>query len=212
MSATAGNHVVDTSSDMAKKEDNALHFSAKTLGDLLRERREKVGLTPSELAVKINLTRSSIYAYESGQAWPSFPKLVELARVLRIRPDELPGLDDWDELDRNFPAAAAFDVKTDKAKPWAFAIQLGYAALSLSESQRRAVAELLLPVLREQVGEKRVSHMLAKSDAIGQLIAEILQRHPELAGDDVSADAVKSVFGEFVDAVDGSEPEVADDS
>jgi len=203
MSATPGNHIVNSPSDMAKKEGSSWPLTAKRLGAVLRERREKSGLTPSELALKLDLARTSIYAYESGQAWPSFPKLVELARVLRIRPDELPGLDDWDALDRDFPSAAVFDVKDDKAKPWAFAIQLAIAGFALTEAQRRAIAELMLPILRDQVGEEGISQLMVESKAIGRVVAEVLQRHPDIFGGDTSADDMKKLFGALVDELDG---------
>jgi DNA-binding XRE family transcriptional regulator len=48
-------------------------ISNSGIGDILREMRENAGLTPAELAIKINCHKSHIYRLEKGEADPSLP-------------------------------------------------------------------------------------------------------------------------------------------
>jgi predicted nucleotidyltransferase/DNA-binding XRE family transcriptional regulator len=71
-----------------------------TAGKLLREARQRAGLTQSELAVKAGVTQSVISAYESGHRQPSLPALAalvdaagfQLATAVRPHPQRVRGL------------------------------------------------------------------------------------------------------------------------
>jgi transcriptional regulator with XRE-family HTH domain len=60
----------------------------------LKGLREKTGLTQSELAKKLNITRSSVNAWEMGLSAPSTPFIAELSRLFSVTTDFLLGLDD----------------------------------------------------------------------------------------------------------------------
>lgn len=46
--------------------------------------REKIGYSPADLAIKMNVKEESILAWESGEAFPSFHQAINLAKKLRI--------------------------------------------------------------------------------------------------------------------------------
>ena len=60
----------------------------------LKNLREKLGITQSELARRLSLTRSSVNSWEMGIAVPSTPFIVELARLFSVTTDYLLGLDE----------------------------------------------------------------------------------------------------------------------
>lgn len=68
-------------------------------GRLLREARQKAGLTQVQLAERAGVTQSVISAYESGRRQPGLPMLVDLVRatgldlVLEVQPRSMHGLD-----------------------------------------------------------------------------------------------------------------------
>ena len=57
---------------------------------MLREQRE---MTQSELAKRLNITRSSVNAWEQGISVPSTQYIVELAALLHVSTDYLLGVD-----------------------------------------------------------------------------------------------------------------------
>ena len=60
----------------------------------LKNLREKMGYTQSDLAKKLSLTRASVNAWEMGLSSPSTPFVVELSRLFHVTTDYLLGLDD----------------------------------------------------------------------------------------------------------------------
>jgi transcriptional regulator with XRE-family HTH domain len=54
------------------------------LGSQIKEARESSGLTQSELATHLDVSRQMVCRYEAGQAAPAVDVLVEIARVLEI--------------------------------------------------------------------------------------------------------------------------------
>ena len=54
--------------------------------------REKSSLTQSALAKKLNVTRSSVNAWEMGISVPSTTLLVELAKLFHVSTDYLLGI------------------------------------------------------------------------------------------------------------------------
>ena len=55
--------------------------------DLLRELREKEGLTQQQLAKNANIPIGSLRNHEQGQRLPSWPAVVKLARALGVSTD-----------------------------------------------------------------------------------------------------------------------------
>ena len=62
------------------------------IGEKIKELRERNKLTQSDLAKLLNITRSSVYAWESGLSAPSTQYIAELARILKVSTDYLLGL------------------------------------------------------------------------------------------------------------------------
>ena len=75
---------------MSSKRNNNLYL----LADKIRKLREQMGLTQSELARKLDLTRSSVNGWEIGLAVPSTQVIVELCMVFNVSSDYLLGLDE----------------------------------------------------------------------------------------------------------------------
>ena len=71
------------------------------IADKIKLLREASHLTQTELAKKLNITRSSVNAWEMGISVPSTQSLVQLAQIFDISTDYLLGLD------------VAFAIRTD---------------------------------------------------------------------------------------------------
>ncbi len=54
------------------------------LGNQIKGARESAGLTQSELATQLDVSRQMLSRYEAGQAAPAVDVLVEIARALEI--------------------------------------------------------------------------------------------------------------------------------
>ena len=63
------------------------------VSDRIRLLRERRGLTQSELAKQLGITRSSVNAWEQGISVPSTQYIVELAAIFKISTDYLPGVE-----------------------------------------------------------------------------------------------------------------------
>ena len=62
--------------------------------DRIKTLREQKGLSQAKLAKILNITRSSVNAWEMGVSIPSTQKIVELALLFHITTDYILGLDD----------------------------------------------------------------------------------------------------------------------
>jgi transcriptional regulator with XRE-family HTH domain len=65
---------------------------AKALGARIKARRLELGVGPGELMDKLGCTLAMVNHYETGKFLPSVPRLVILAKALRVSTDELLGL------------------------------------------------------------------------------------------------------------------------
>ena len=61
----------------------------KKIGNIIRDRRIKMGMTQQELADKLYLSRKSISLYESGNICPNLENLKLLADILNLDIDSL---------------------------------------------------------------------------------------------------------------------------
>ena len=62
-------------------------------GEILKEQREKLGLSQSMVASKINTSHQNVSRWESGKIMPSIDFCVKLADLYDITLDELIGRD-----------------------------------------------------------------------------------------------------------------------
>ena len=62
--------------------------------DIIKNLRTQAGLTQSDLAKRLSITRSSVNGWEMGLSAPSTPFLVELAKIFHVTTDYLLGLDE----------------------------------------------------------------------------------------------------------------------
>ena len=60
-----------------------------TLGDRIRQARERVGLSQIELARRIGLSKNAMNSIETGGADPRASRIVAIAQVLGISTDAL---------------------------------------------------------------------------------------------------------------------------
>ncbi len=69
------------------------------VADKIKQLREKKNFTQSALAKKLNVTRSSVNAWEMGISVPSTALIVDLARLFQVSTDYLLGLNETATLD-----------------------------------------------------------------------------------------------------------------
>lgn len=62
------------------------------VSDRIKALRESQGLTQSELAKQLGITRSSVNAWEQGISVPSTQYIVELATIFKVSTDYLLGV------------------------------------------------------------------------------------------------------------------------
>ncbi len=69
------------------------------VAEKIKQLREKNNFTQSALAKKLNVTRSSVNAWEMGISVPSTALIVDLARLFQVSTDYLLGLNETATLD-----------------------------------------------------------------------------------------------------------------
>lgn len=62
------------------------------VADKIKHLREQMGITQSDLAKKLGITRSSVNAWELGISVPSTQYVVELAGIFKVSTDYLQGV------------------------------------------------------------------------------------------------------------------------
>lgn len=68
-------------------------------GDRLKTLRSKHGMTQSQLAKKLDLTKSVISAYETGLRLPSYDVLINISKIYKVSTDYLLGVESNYEID-----------------------------------------------------------------------------------------------------------------
>lgn len=64
----------------------------KLISEIIRETRERAGYTQSSLAKKLDVTRSSVNAWEMGLSAPSTQFVIEMAKLFHVSTDYLLGI------------------------------------------------------------------------------------------------------------------------
>jgi transcriptional regulator with XRE-family HTH domain len=76
-----------------KKPRQASNIRLIQIGKNLQSIRKRRGLTQKELGEKIGLTREAISSYEAGRSHLMVTTLLEMAAVLRVKVNEILGLE-----------------------------------------------------------------------------------------------------------------------
>ena len=63
------------------------------LSEMIKSLREDAGFSQSQLAKKLDVTRSSVNAWEMGLSTPTTHYIVELAKLFHVSTDYILGLD-----------------------------------------------------------------------------------------------------------------------
>ena len=69
------------------------------LSERIRILRERFHVTQAELARELDVTRSSVNAWEMGVSLPSVPKLIQLAERFHVSTDYLLGIEQRNTID-----------------------------------------------------------------------------------------------------------------
>ena len=69
------------------------------VADRIKHLREKKDMTQTALAKKLNVTRSSVNAWEMGISVPSTSLIVDIARLFQVSTDYLLGISQTSSLD-----------------------------------------------------------------------------------------------------------------
>ncbi len=126
---------------------NADHVSNPldiALGARIRIRRKSLGLSQDDLAVKVGLTFQQIQKYERGANRVSFSRLVEIARTLKCRVQDLIGDLDVEGEVSDQVAAEAVQLK----ETGALELIRAYSSIR-SSGRRRLIVNIALELARE---------------------------------------------------------------
>lgn len=69
------------------------------IADTIKTMRERINITQSELAKKLNVTRACVNAWEMGISTPSNQYLVELANIFKVSTDYILGMTEKETVD-----------------------------------------------------------------------------------------------------------------
>jgi len=118
------------------------------LGARIRVRRKSLGLSQDDLAVQVDLTFQQIQKYERGANRVSFSRLVEIARTLKCRVQDLIGDLDVEGEVSDQVAAEAVQLK----ETGALELIRAYSAIR-SAGRRRIVVSLAQTLSKEDEPE-----------------------------------------------------------
>jgi len=122
------------------------------LGARIRVRRKSLGLSQDDLAVQVDLTFQQIQKYERGANRVSFSRLVEIARALKCRVQDLIGDLDVEGEVSDQVAAEAVQLK----ETGALELIRAYSAIRTA-GRRRIVVSLAQTLSKEDEPDLLVS-------------------------------------------------------
>lgn len=70
-----------------------------SVGERIKELRNARNMTQNEFAERINVTKSSVSAYENGTRLPSYDVLIKIARLFKVSTDNLLGYSEKSVID-----------------------------------------------------------------------------------------------------------------
>ena len=126
------------------------------LGARIRVRRKSLGLSQDDLAVQVGLTFQQIQKYERGANRVSFSRLVEIARTLKCRVQDLIGDLDVEGEVSDQVAAEAVQLK----ETGALELIRAYSAIR-SAGRRRVVVSLAQTLSKEDEPDVVSAELLA---------------------------------------------------
>lgn len=131
---------------------NADHVSNPldiALGARIRIRRKSLGLSQDDLASKVGLTFQQIQKYERGANRVSFSRMVEIARTLKCRVQDLVGDLDVEGEVSDQVATEAVQLK----ETGALELIRAYSAIQ-SSGRRRVIVNIAQELAREDFAEE----------------------------------------------------------
>jgi len=126
------------------------------LGARIRVRRKSLGLSQDDLAVQVDLTFQQIQKYERGANRVSFSRLVEIARALKCRVQDLIGDLDVEGEVSDQVAAEAVQLK----ETGALELIRAYSAIRTA-GRRRIVVSLAQTLSKEDEPDVVSAELLA---------------------------------------------------
>ena len=69
------------------------------VGERIKDLRKARRMTQNEFAERINVTKSTVSAYENGSRLPSYDVLIRIARLFKVSTDHLLGYSEKTEID-----------------------------------------------------------------------------------------------------------------
>ncbi len=85
-----------------ENEQRAKDLAKRSVGEIIREARQKKGLKQDALAAELHVTPQAVSRWETGQTAPDINLLIPLAQELGLSVDQLLGGNRRDELERRF--------------------------------------------------------------------------------------------------------------
>lgn len=70
--------------------DKELHEARELIAGFLKSRREELGITQEELALKTSMGVSTIKRFENAHFWPVLKHFIKICEVLKIVPSTIP--------------------------------------------------------------------------------------------------------------------------
>lgn len=81
----------------------------KTIGDNIKEYRQKNNMTQEQLASCLNVTYQAVSKWETGVSSPDLSLIIPITRIFHISADELLGVNDAEQDKRYEELRAAYD-------------------------------------------------------------------------------------------------------
>lgn len=75
-------------SEKRKRGPKVRHAKSVVFGEVLRTRREAVGITQTDLAKRVKLASQEISRLERGIVDPTWSRIIELAEALGVTPND----------------------------------------------------------------------------------------------------------------------------
>lgn len=83
---------------MILQENGRTNMYIKDMGNRIKKLRISKGYTQQDLAKRLNVTKSVISAYETGQRSPSYEILIGISSIFKVSTDYLLGVDNGSTL------------------------------------------------------------------------------------------------------------------